>query len=140
MNLCIYNNIYIYIYIYKYIYIYIYTYMFICTYSLGSTTLSYIFQHISICTCMHVQIHLCRYIHVCIYTRTCRISTHTPFHLSLLLHPNLEFFIPQLPRCVLFYILYVNFRLCALLLFVPVVLSFQRVSIDVFRQRSYRVN
>ena len=41
---------------------------------------------------------------VCVYIITCA-DTHTPSHLSLLLHPNLEFFIPQLPRCVLFYIL-----------------------------------
>ena len=37
---------------------------------------------------------------MCVYTRT-------PFHLPLLLHPNLEFFIPQLPsaKYVLYYIL-----------------------------------
>ena len=40
-------------------------------------------------------------------SRMSNVYTHTPFHLPLLLHPNLEFFIPQLPsaKCVLYYIL-----------------------------------
>ena len=107
--------IYMYVYIYIYIYIYINVYLHI---------------HMYLCVCVCVYIYIYRYIHICIYTRMCRMSTHTPFHLpvSLLLHPNLEFFIPQLPRCVLFYIL-CKFCLCALLPFVPFVFSFQRMLI-----------
>jgi hypothetical protein len=56
---------------------------------------------VSLCVrvCTHVQT---RAVNACTRARTCRMSTHAPFHLSLLLHPNLEFFIPELPRCVLF--------------------------------------
>ena len=43
---------------------------------------------------------------LCIHTRACLMSTRTPFHLPLPFHPNLEFFIPQLPSayCFTFYV------------------------------------
>ena len=58
---------------------------------------------------MYIHMYMCVYIYICVCARTraCLMSTRTPFHLPLLLHPNLEFFIPQLPsaKCVLYYIL-----------------------------------
>ena len=59
-------------------------------------------MHTYMCVCIYTCADT--YIHVYILVHV--ECPHTPpFHLSLLLHPNLEFFIPQLPRCVLFYIL-----------------------------------
>ena len=60
---------------------------------------------------MYIQMYMCVciyiYVCVCTYSRMSNVYTRTPFHLPLLLHPNLEFFIPQLPsaKCVLYYIL-----------------------------------
>ena len=67
-------------------------------------------MYIHMYMCVYIYIYIYIYIYnvcVCARARACLMSTRTPFHLPLLLHPNLEFFIPQLPsaKCVLYYIL-----------------------------------
>ena len=56
-----------------------------------------------VCVYMHVQIRTYMYI----YSYMSNFYTHALPSIppSSFLHPNLEFFIPQLPRRVLFYIL-----------------------------------
>ena len=118
-------------YIYIYIYIYIHTYILLCfvlhtpliyfhSSVLGPIPLIPSFLSFCTHTAVHTHMppHTCRYIHVCVHTRACLMSTHTPFQQPLLLHPNLEFFIPQLPSAC-YFTFYVSLCLYALLPFLP---------------------
>ena len=69
--------------------------MYVCIYINTHAFLSFFLS----CACIYMYI----FFNMCAHARACLMSTRTPFHLPLLLHPNLEFFIPQLPsaKCVL---------------------------------------